>query len=609
MVSARPSTAFEIRIALLTNLPGVYRVTWRAVSALDGHSTQGTFTFTVGTTSSATASDAPRGPTLLDVLVAVGRWIEDAALLIAFGMLFIAWLASRRRPIDWVHPRMLPPLLVALAAGLVVTTGEAMAAGVTVEGALTYLGAGPAGIARVARVLFEALACVAVLTRIRPLLLIALPMALVALSASGHALGGQPSWLGVAVDVGHLAAAGIWVGGIIALATLRPPDGWHASGRELLARFTPFALAGFGASVGLGAIQAVANVGDASALLTTAYGRILIAKASAVAAIIPLSVLAWRHRRTHLRAEAAIGLIVVGAAALLASFPVPARTPAVAEVTVTTTASGLPRGNDLTLGAQAGQTLVGLTVSPAVPGVNTVTVYVNTGDGGTINQTLDITADINGQGVRLRACGAPCRIATVRLVGHEAISVHVAGAQGGTAEFRLPQIPTPDGSTLLRMARARMGRLRSVTLHETLTGGAGTTILTNYQEVAPDLLEWTQPNGSGTIVVGAIRYTRQKTDGPWTVETGNPTVVEPAYSWTLFVPDIGAHVLGSSLVGAVNTTVIGFFAGSPATPVWFRFYVDAHGLVQRADMSAPGHFMTQTFANFDGPVRITDPIP
>jgi hypothetical protein len=253
--------------------------------------------------------------------------------------------------------------------------------------------------------------------------------------------------------------------------------------------------------------------------------------------------------------------------------------------------------------------LVGLTVSPAVPGANTATIYVSTGDGGSISRALDVTAHIEGQGVRLQACGPTCWNATVRLGRSAAISVHVAGARGGTAEFLIPRLPAPDASTLLAVTRARMGRLRSVALHETLSGGAGTTIVTNYREVAPDLLEWTQPGGSATIVVGAIRYTRQTVSEPWTVQTGNATVAEPAFSWTLFSPDIGAHVLGTALVGTVHTTVIGFFAGSPATPVWFRFYVDAHGLVQRADMCAPGHFMTQTFANFDGPERITSPIP
>ena len=606
-LSAHPASAFEIRVALLTNLPGIYEVTWRAVSATDGHATRGTFTFTVETTVRGTTGTPSRGPGPLDVLIAGGRWIEDGALLLASGLLVIGLLACRRDPIAWVRPRLLSPLLVALIAELVVITGEAIAAGVTVGSVPAYLTAFPSGLARVGRVLLEAVACIAIVVRVRSLLLVMLPLSWLALSASGHAADVRPAWLGVALDTGHLLAASVWVGGILALATLRPPDGWRASGRELLARFTPFALLGFAASVGLGVVQAVADVGDASALVTTAYGRVLIAKASAVAAIIPLSYLAWRHRRAHVRAEAAIGLVIVGAAALLASFPVPARVTAGREVPIT--ATGLPSRDDVTLGAQAGQALVGLTVDPAVPGLNTLTLYISSVDGPVGAGVPGVTALLDGRNVPLGTCGDTCRTGRVDLIGRHSISVRVAGSLGGTATFQLPSLPARDGSALLTAARARMGGVHRVTLHETLTGGAGTTIITDYVEVAPDALEWAQPDGSTTIVVGALRYARSQPGGPWTVETGNPTVSEPAFSWGLFSSDIGAHVLGSAMVGAVQTTVVGFFAGSTATPVWFRFYIDAHDLVQRADMSAPGHFMTQTFANFDAPLRIIKPVP
>jgi copper transport protein len=450
-VTDPPISAFEIRVGLLTNLPGVYHVTWEAISATDGHSTRGSFTFSVETISSGLGASASSGHTPLDLVIAIARWIEDAALLLAFGMLFIVWLARRDGQLAWVRPRLFPPILVAFFAGSVVIGGEAIAAaGPSLAGVVTYLAAGPSGASRVARVLAEALACVAVVTRTR-VLLPALPVALVALAASSHAAGGAVPWVGVAVDSGHLLAAGVWVGGIMAMATLRPPAGWRASGRELLSRFTPWALAGFASSVALGAIQAITNVGNASALLTTPYGRLLIVKAVGVVAIIPLSVLAWRQRRVHLRVEAVIGMAVVGAAALLASFPVPARSVSVPVGEVSLGAASLPRGNELTLGGQAGQSLVGLTIDPAAPGLNQVTVYV-AGGAGDASQRVDVTATIDGHDVALHSCGDTCRHTTLQLVGHEAVSVRVAGAQGGTADFRLP--------TLTRRTEPRCWRLR-----------------------------------------------------------------------------------------------------------------------------------------------------
>jgi copper transport protein len=605
-VTRSPSSAFDIRVSLLTNLPGLYRVTWEAVSAADGHTTDGSFTFTVEALSSPIGPKISSGRTPLDIMVAIARWIEDAALLLIVGMLFVVWLARRESRLSWVRPRLLAPMFAALIAGLVVIGGEAIAAaGVSVGGLVTYLTSGPAGAARVARVCVEAVGCVAIATRTRALLP-AVPIALAALSASSHAAGGAVPWVSVAVDTGHLLAAGVWVGGIMAMATLRPPGGWHADGRVLLARFTPWALLGFATSVGLGVIQAVTNVGDASALLTTAYGRLLVIKAAGVTAIVPLSVLAWRHRRVHLRAEAAIGIVVVAAGALLASYPVPARTDTASPPATPVVVAALPRGDEFTLGGQAGQTLVGLTLDPAIPGMNQVTVYV-ANDGVSPAQRLDVTALLNGHNLPLHVCGDSCRHARVALVGGEAISLRVTGAQGGEADFRLPALPAPDGSTLLRTALAGMGRLHSVTLHETLTGGAGTTIVTDYEEVAPDMLEWTQPGGSAAVVIGAIRYTRAQGRDLWTEETGNPTVSEPAFSWELFSPDVGVHVLGSAKIGAIPTTEIAFFAGAAATPVWFRFYVDDHGLVRRAEMAAPGHFMTQTFADFNAPLNVERP--
>jgi copper transport protein len=605
-VTDPPTSAFEIRVGLLTNLPGIYRVTWEATSATDGHSTRGSFTFAVERTSSSVAASVSNSRTPLDVVIAIARWIEDAALLLAFGMVFIVWLARRDSPLAWVQPRLLPVVFVALVAGLLVVGGEAVAAaGVNTGGVVTYLTNGPAGLSRVGRVLAEALACVAVATGTRALLP-SLTLALVALAASSHAAGGAVPWVSVAVDTGHLMAAGVWVGGIMAMATLRPPGGWRTSGRALLTQFTPWALAGFVTSVALGAVQAVTNVGTASALLTTPYGRLLIVKALGVVAIIPLSVLAWQQRRVHLRAEAVIGIAVIAAAALLASFPVPARSVTSPSAVVPLVAASLPRGNELTLGGQAGQTLVGLTIQPPVPGVDHLTVYI-ADVSGVASQLVDVTAAIDGRDLVLGSCGDTCRRATVALMGAETIAVRVAGPQGGTADFRLPALPAPSGSTLLTAALARMGKLHSIALHETLTGGAGTTIVTDYHEVAPDLLEWTQPNGSATIVVGASRYTRARSGGTWALETGNPPVAEPAFSWGLFAPDIGVHVLGSALVDSVPTTEIAFFAGSPVTPVWFRFYIDEHDLVRRAEMTAPGHFMTQTFSDFDAPLRIERP--
>lgn len=604
-VTAPPAAERLIQVDLDTNLPGTYSVTWRAVSDVDGHTTQGAFTFTVGEVPGAAVASATTS-SATSWVVTVARWIEDLALILAVGSVFILWLGRREEPLPWVEPELVLVLGVAFAAGLVVITGEAVAAaGLSVHGLVTYFTTGLTGTARVARVLLEALAIVAAARRTTAALGVLLLAILITLAASGHAAS---SALTVALDSGHVLTAGVWVGGIIAMATLRPPGGWRAGGRELLGRFTPWALSAFMVTIALGAIQAILDVGTWSALVTTAYGRVLIAKSAAVLLLIPLSLIAWRRRSPYLRVEAAIGAVVVLAASLLAAFPLPVDSGTGSNVVALSADAGLPSASELTIGAQAGQTLVGVSVSPALPGANTLTVYVLSADGAAASASLAVHASVDGHVATLHGCGDTCRRATVQLAGNDALSIQVGGAAGGTASVRLPSLPARDGTALLNAALAKMKGLTSVTMHETLTGGTGLpTDVTDYEEVAPDKLMWTEPGGEAAITIGNAFYTRETAAAAWVAQGGHDPVSEPNFSWQFFPAAQAVHLLGSASIDGVQTSVVEFFAGEPGTPVWFRFYIDSSDQVELSDMMAPGHFMTQSFAHFDIPATIVLP--
>jgi hypothetical protein len=144
-----------------------------------------------------------------------------------------------------------------------------------------------------------------------------------------------------------------------------------------------------------------------------------------------------------------------------------------------------------------------------------------------------------------------------------------------------------------------MAQLTSVQLHEELTGGAGTTLVTDYVEAAPDRLQWRQASGAALYQAGAVRFSRAPGAGTWTVERDVQPVPEPAFAWQYFTTTVAAHVLGRDSTAGVPTTAVGFFAGTPGTPVWFVFWIDGDGLVRRSLMLAPGHFMQQAFAGFD----------
>src|SRR5207302_4245480 len=137
-------------------------------------------------------------------------------------------------------------LSIALLAGVAVVVSEAAdAAGSGSPAAmLSYLTTGLAGLSRSIRVLAEALALLGAF--IGAPVLPSVVAALVALAASGHAADVHPAWWGVVVDSIHLLSAGHWAGGIMALATQRPPGGWRGEeARRLLDRFSPVALTAF----------------------------------------------------------------------------------------------------------------------------------------------------------------------------------------------------------------------------------------------------------------------------------------------------------------------------------------------------------------------------
>jgi len=153
-----------------------------------------------------------------------------------------------------------------------------------------------------------------------------------------------------------------------------------------------------------------------------------------------------------------------------------------------------------------------------------------------------------------------------------------------------------------------MKSLTGVIMHETLTGGTGLpTDVTDYTEVAPDRLMWTEPGGAAAISIGSAFYAREGVHAPWVAQSGHDPVPEPSFAWQYFPAATAVHLIGSTSLNGVRTSVVEFFAGEPGTPVWFRFYIDAADQVELSDMSAPGHFMTQSFAQFDAPLTVDLP--
>ena len=144
------------------------------------------------------------------------------------------------------------------------------------------------------------------------------------LSFAGHAAAVSPAAGAIFTDVLHILSAGAWAGGIMALATLRPPDGWSGEeGRALLARFGRVAVLAFAITALTGVIRATAAISGVGDLLTTPYGLVLTAKSAGVLVMLVLSAVAMRRLPAFTRIEAIVAVAVLGATAVLAAYPLP----------------------------------------------------------------------------------------------------------------------------------------------------------------------------------------------------------------------------------------------------------------------------------------------
>ncbi len=146
------------------------------------------------------------------------------------------------------------------------------------------------------------------------------------LPLSGHAASlPQPAGAEFA-DALHVLSAGMWGGGILALAALRPPHGWGAGdARTLVDRFGRVAVIAFAVTALTGVLRATEQLSSPVDLYTTSYGALLLLKSAGVVAALLLSALGWRRGVAVAGAEGGLVVAVVGLTALLAAFPAGAR--------------------------------------------------------------------------------------------------------------------------------------------------------------------------------------------------------------------------------------------------------------------------------------------
>jgi copper transport protein len=408
----------EVAVGIDSELaPGTYTVAWRAVSA-DSDPISGAFVFHVlerGVGAAVSISALTDTSEAVDILFTAGRFFDLALLLLVVGGSTVLVVALPSA--EWHVRRRLYGVLAALAGALALVAlanillQGAVAGGLALVDAFSWdlftnvIDTRYGGVILIQSALAATLALTALALRHsegrdrRPL--VALTLALSAGLAVTPSLSGHASTLnalGLASDVVHLVAASLWTGGLAftLLGLLLSGDNRWLLAMTCVPRFSTMAVFSVVALIAAGIVSAYLQVRTWSGLWETEYGLLLLAKIALLLPLLALGAYNNRYavprcksgiaspleRRRFLQtigAELSIMTAVVAVTAVLINTD-PARTELEMEgmaagedhATMTDTTAG---GHEPFEGSvQLGDMEAMVTVDPAMPGENTITI-------------------------------------------------------------------------------------------------------------------------------------------------------------------------------------------------------------------------------------------
>jgi copper transport protein len=304
VASAVTARGAVLSASIRSPAPGTFVVLWQVYSA-DTHPSRGAFAFSAARPSAnpysalLTAPTAGTSTPLGIAAQALARWVHFAGFALTFGVIAYGVVIRRR----FSGPLVGTGLVLLVAAEPLALLGQLASLSFDSDTALAVLGSS------FGRILFLRLAAAVVAWTLiateRPWPVLATGGAIAVLDGlTAHAIPGVPL-AGQALVAVHVAAMGLWLGGVITFALA--PD----------RRFTRYAAATFAVAVISGLVLGLVHTKMGAALVTSDYGRVLVLKAALVAAA---ATFALRRRR---RTEAGVAVAVVGSAALLAALPPP----------------------------------------------------------------------------------------------------------------------------------------------------------------------------------------------------------------------------------------------------------------------------------------------
>ena len=417
---------------------GVYTVAWRTVSAVDGHEAAGSFSFGVGVAptapNAATAGAAEVQSSSSSPAGVLSRFLLYVGLIGLFGAGFVG---------SAVHPRP-PRSIVRLAAGAWLLSAVGVVGVIAVQLADsgadlgTFMGSALGGLVAGRLAVAAGSGIVVGVLFARGARANRLAFAVVALGAAGgmladvvagHAAAGDLANLQVVAQWVHILAVGSWVGGLAAL--LLSVRGSVAEEKTVavrrFSRWAGFALAAIAAT---GLLRAIQEVGTLDALVSSDFGRVVIAKSVLFGALallgatnhfisVPAAARDLGLLRRIGRVEMAVGAVVLLLTGLLVNLAPPS-SQAAAPTAPHPASAVIVDGHDFGTSVK-----VRLEATPGAAGFNTFRATVTDYDTGapvaadhvTLRFSIAARSDVGGSRLDLAPSGpgsSPRRAATCR---------------------------------------------------------------------------------------------------------------------------------------------------------------------------------------------------
>jgi len=382
----------ELEVPLKEIGDGVYTVTWKTVSEVDGHLATGAYAFGVGVSAASANAHAASSvvsppPSLLAV---VGRWLLFMGLMGVVGIASTTLLALQAIP-KFASRALGGAWFVSALGAAAVIEAQREAAGLSI-GSLFSTSLGTTAIERIVATVATALAVIAAL--VAPSVAARLGVACAGIGAAAsmwvdvaasHAGAQAPVVANLLLQWVHIVAGGAWLGGLLVLILAVRGQPSDVTGRAVR-RFSAIAGIAIVAVAVTGTFRAVVEVGSIGQLFGSAFGVLVLVKVALFAILATLGAI---NRYTNVPRASTIlrGLrrvgsteVVIGAAVVLVAAALVNVAPPVASTAAAATSEAtqlVATGSDF-----ATTVKVRLTVSPGTAGFNVFELRVTDFDTG-----------------------------------------------------------------------------------------------------------------------------------------------------------------------------------------------------------------------------------